>query len=432
MRFEQKIPANEGPDFATPNVLFVSTAAPPKGSPESLQVGKYLKYLVGYPIDVYLVTEAVPKKQRGWSNMEKKYQSVLTSLKQVIEVPLYRRQISALLRRVNTSVLPVTDDALLFTKATRKVRTNLVADPDIIYSRSTPFSSAVLAMKLKRIYQVPWIMHLSDPWVVSPFFKAGGTYENYHRKLEQQCFERADKISFTSRDQIALYENEYPRFKSKFIWFPNVFDDEEVAEESVISHGKIRFLHTGNFYGPGRSPEPFLRALENLYNSDKHCLDHVDCIFAGRHEKSVDEIFRKYKSIPVRHIGVLSQNEVLQLQRDSQVLIIIDWELPQEKAVFLLSKAVDYMAARKSMLAITTRESTIHKFVEGVYGRCFEHHDIEGIAGHIRYLIDDCGKNDKPVQVPYQVDMNYSASKNAQRLFELLQNLKMLKFEESQ
>jgi hypothetical protein len=121
----------------------------------------------------------------------------------------------------------------------------------------------------------------------------------------------------------------------------------------------------------------------------------------------------------------------LHRQKKSQVLIIIDWELPPEQAVFLLSKAVDYMAARKPMLAITTRGSTIHKLIDGVYGRCFEHHDTSGIARYLKWLIDNFKQRDGQVYETYPVDRDYSASGNAQRLYDLIQNLSNSKSTES-
>jgi hypothetical protein len=140
-------------------------------------------------------------------------------------------------------------------------------------------------------------------------------------------------------------------------------------------------------------------------------------------EPSLREIFRRYNTLPVEHIGVLTLDEVLHLQKNSQVLIIIDWALPKEKAVFLLSKAIDYIATGKPILAITTKGSTVYQLVEGVYGRCFEHDDLEGILGYLKYLIDGLRKNDQVVLKPYLADHKYSARNNASELFELMQSL---------
>ena len=339
-------------NHALMRVLFVSVAAPPKGSPESLQVSKFLKYLNCLPVEIHLVTERLPDKSKGWSTKETKYELLLGELAQVIEVPLFRYQFSAILRRLNDSVLPILDEAFLFSMFTNKVIKRLSGIPDIIYSRSTPFSSALLASKLSKSLKVPWIMHLSDPWVLSPFFEAHGIKGAYHQKVEHKCFEQADIVTFTSVDQITMYESKYPQYKSKFRWFPNVFDDDEVVLENVSpGDSDITFLHTGNFYGPGRSPLPILRAVDHLYRNERAYLENVKFSFTGHMEPYLSEIFRTYNNLPVEHIGVLTLDEVLHLQKKSQVLIIIDWALPKEKAVFLLSKAIDYNGYRKTNIS---------------------------------------------------------------------------------
>ncbi len=401
-------------------VMVISIASPPKGNPESLQVSRYLKYLSHKPLDIYLVTEQLPEASDGWVTFEKNYRHVLADVKQVIQIPTYRTIFYRIFSKIGIKYLPVLDEAFLFTLSAKKILRRFDGSPDIIYSRSTPFSSAVLAMKLSKIFNVPWIMHLSDPWVESPFFKIGGYNETFQRRVERTCFDLADRISFTSSEQIDMYRKKYPHYAAKFVWFPNVYDDESVNSHVRFKGKQLCFLHSGNFYGPGRSPEPILRALNYIRQKDMVSLKDVSFNFTGHKEPSIDNMFAKYPSIPAKHLGVLSLDQVQQLQRTSEVLIVIDWCLPKHQAVFLLSKIVDYMAARKPVLAITTKGSTIFNLVEGVYGKCFEHDDIAGIAEYIKLLINQI--RDTGI-APNQLDARYSASKNADQLYQLISDL---------
>ncbi len=401
-------------------MLFVSSAAPPKGSPESLQVGKYLKYLIGHPLNIHLVTEKLPKRNFGWRTKEVKYTGVLDLLAQIIKVPVYyHRYFHALVNRISPRVLPRLDNEFMFTFGTRRVQAELAELPDIIYSRSTPFSSAALALKLKKKYRVPWVMHLSDPWVMSPFFSEKGSVLKYHQNMEEECFKHADKITLTSAEQIKVYKERYPGYQSKFQWFPNVFDDEEVVTGQPYLSSSISFLHTGNFYGPGRSPYPLLKALESISNDKPEFLNNVSFLFAGFHEPSIDKLLSSYKSVGVKHLGVHNLQEIYVLQKQSAVLMVIDWQLTRSQAMFLLSKTVDYMAARKPILAITTPGSTLYKLIQGVYGQCFAHDDIEGISNYIVNLINQL-RNPATSQESYEVNQDYSAAYQAQRLYKLL------------
>lgn len=82
-------------------VLIVSIAAPPYGTPESLQFSKYLKYLSVKELDIYLVTAKLPKSNPGWRRVDLKYQPTLKNTKQIIKVPVYyNRYVSGTLRRL--------------------------------------------------------------------------------------------------------------------------------------------------------------------------------------------------------------------------------------------------------------------------------------------------------------------------------------------
>ena len=404
------------------NVLFVSIAGPPKGSPESLQVSKILKFLVKHPLNICLVTEELPIRNFGWRTIEQKYEPVLGKLSQIINLPVYyNRYFYALISRISSLILPRLDNEFLFTKAAAKVVRLVKQKPDIIYSRSTPFSSSVLALKLKRKYQIPWVMHLSDPWSISPFMKSKGPKFKYHQKMERNCFQEADIITLTSHQQIEIYKNTYPEYHSKFQWSPNVYDDDEVVVDKPSQSREMSFLHTGNFYGPGRSPEPILKAVAEIAKDYRSILDEVSFLFTGHQEPSIDRLINSYYQFGARHLGVLSLKGVYEMQRKSSVLILIDWNLPQHQAMFLLSKSLDYMAARKPVMAITTPGSTMHNLIQGVYGECFAHNDLEGIKRFLISIIKRYKKKDELFENPYEVNEDYAASINAKRLFHVLE-----------
>src|SRR5690606_19230405 len=93
------------------------------------------------------------------------------------------------------------DTDFLFHWEGKIILKKISSKPNIIYSRSTPFSSAILGIKLKQKLSVPWVMHLSDPWSDSPY----GNYKNtYNIKAERQCFESADLISFTTAETLSF------------------------------------------------------------------------------------------------------------------------------------------------------------------------------------------------------------------------------------
>ena len=148
-------------------VLFCSIAFPPKSDPECLQVAKYFKYLsqaTGYDFDV-----VTSKDNTLFMSVDEGLRSYDVGFVNKVKLPIYENKyLNFLIRKINHNRLLKPDSKFSFIKGFKKVIKNL-SKPDIIYSRSYPMSSAFLAEKLKDYYEVPWVMHLSDPWVGSPF-----------------------------------------------------------------------------------------------------------------------------------------------------------------------------------------------------------------------------------------------------------------------
>ena len=204
-------------------LLIISVSAPPKNAPESLQTGKYLKYLDKERFNITLVTSEI---SGGWRPYDEKLRRYLTGIKRVVKVPTWNnRYILKTVRLFKPSLLEMPDNDAPFhwrhQYVKKKIKTTI---PDIIYSRSTPISSSILALKLKSYYAIPWVMHLSDPWVDNPYLQAGKRGKEYNEIMEKRCFQEADRITVTSQKTFDLYQDKYPLYANKLLVLPNVYD----------------------------------------------------------------------------------------------------------------------------------------------------------------------------------------------------------------
>ncbi len=403
------------------SILIVSAAGPPKSSPESLQVSRYLKYLMlQETFSITLVTEKLPYKNFGWRTLEPEYEYLLQQVDQLIELPVYyHRWVHGLLKRINPGLFFRPDNESLFSRFPANVFRSLKIYPNVIYSRSTPFSSAVLAKKIRDRLGVPWLMHLSDPWVESPHFNPPKQYHNYHKALEFECFNKADLISFTTVETKKLYALKYPQFDSKYLVLPNVYDDDKMRVLLTPDTGPIRIVHTGNFYGQGRRPGLILKHLKHLEAQYPDLHRRLTVVFTGFLSEDAKAELKEFNCRSARYLGAIRLSEVLKLQHNADVLLLIDWELHPEKAVFQLSKSVDYLAAKRPILAITTKYSAIYKMVQGRYGVCFEHRDQLGLSSVLKDLAVN-GRNAEIFSGLHDLGNQYSANKNASILSDIL------------
>jgi hypothetical protein len=225
------------------NILVVSISAPPKNSPESLQTGRYIKGLAAR----HHVTLITGKAVKGWEPYDASVSGYLKSVKKIIELTPLPYRIVALLKKFLPGIV-FPDDSFYFIRKLNKLK-RITEKPDIIISRALPYTSCVLASGLAKHWNVPWIMHLSDPWADSPFMHLDEREKRRQQQLEKKCIEQAARVSLTSRKTVTFYKNKYPHCEDKFILLPNVFDDEQVNAVPVDFDWPLKFVFTGRLYG---------------------------------------------------------------------------------------------------------------------------------------------------------------------------------------
>lgn len=410
-------------------VLLVSIAFPPKRDPESLQVAKYCKYLNGHPgTQLDVVTSANP-------TLFMQTDSSLLHYAQGIDVALElkiweSKLVNYLIRKVRPEWLLYPDSKFSFWLQKKKV-VGKIEKPDVLYSRSYPVSSTLLALELKKAWNIPWVLHLSDPWAISsahslsPATSLKGRARAWNKKKEEECFQLADKICLTSTKTIELYQKEYSHIKSKFEYMPNVYDDAIVEPNPYSRSNKLTFLYTGGF-GTARDPEPLLNAIRSFWlEHAAQAAESVQFLFTGEMTRKNQDIFDSFRSIPIiKHLGILPYREITNLQRRAEILINIDSDISDPAhSVFFPSKLLDYMVAQRRILAITNGHSTTHQIVNNGLGDCFEFNDERGIANYFFEVFTRHQKNEIQYFHKPAISEEFSAKMNAKRLDVLFKKL---------
>jgi len=403
------------------NVLFVSIAFPPKSDPECLQTAKYFKYLAK---DKSLNIDVVTAHDKAlFMPIDKDLEEYAKGYRQIIKVPFFENKyLNYILRKIDNEILQYPDSKFLFYKKYKWVLKQLKYKPDIIYSRSSPISSAIMAYYLQKELKVPWIMHLSDPWTLDPDHIYNKS-KKWNEIMEKNCFMSATKISFTSHKTIELYKRKYPLLQDKFIFSPNVFDNDDVEKDNnFIFKNKIKIVFTGGLVG-NRTAEPFLKSLLIIKNKYPYILEDFEIVFAGGLDRVNKNIFEKYQNL-VTHIGKISYKQALKLQKEADILLLIDTEFKNEDdALFFPSKLLDYMIAKRRILAITDKDGTSWKFIEGKYGDCFIHSDTIGISNKLIEIWHKWKNKEDNYFTHNAIDYKYSSEYNAQKLIEIFKHI---------
>lgn len=403
-------------------VLFVSIAFPPKNDPECLQTAKYFKYLAADSrVAVSVATSRIPTLNMSYDHNLEHFN---TGYQQLISIPVFETKVTNFaLRKLLPGGIDYPDSKYSFYLQHRRVIRQLKQKPDVIYSRSFPMSSALMAYRLKKYYQVPWIMHMSDPWVGSPVHAYKGRQLRFNTHWQDACFEAADRIALTSLATIQFYKERYPQYAHKFEFFPNVYDPDDSRPTPVEFNSKLRIVYTGGLAGK-RSARVFLDGCSRLYAEDPTVSDQLEIIFAGPLDSENRAVFEQCSLPMVRHAGLLPFHESMKLIRTAHVLLILDLPIADPRmAMFFPSKILDYFLANRRMLALTSSGSSTDQVLRDYKSTVLRYDDADGVKAAIREALDHVKKKNEDYFLLGSIPEMYSAKVNASRLADLITSL---------
>lgn len=402
------------------NILLVAPAAPPKNSPEAIQVGRFLAAL-DQSIGVTLVTTPTV---RGWQ-WEDSTLAVERPGMQIITVtlPLHRLAQRILANR-HLKGLHVPDAdfwlPLLSDQALRKIKKK----PDVIYSRSVPFSSALLARRLKQRLGLPWMMHLSDPWYGNPYHQLPVGRRDTTRAMEAACVADADLISMTTEGQAAYYRERYPDRAPDIIVTPNMMPMPigPVISIPKLNRGTFRLVYTGALYG-NREPSTLLAALRLLHAQAPSEATKLEVEFYGN---MMPEIAAAIDATPgCRQHGAVSFDAAAAAQDGADALLTIEPDGSDALLRhFMPSKNLDYIARRKPILAITPAGSETERLCSAGYGWPIMPGDASGLAERLALLTRSHIAGDKPFVPPDPQHSLYRAERVAKLVLDTLRGMR--------
>lgn len=362
------------------NLLFISISSPHKSGPESIQVSRYLSSLSNHFNIEFITTKP---SNYGWTKTNPKGLEFLKkSTNKIIELKSFDNKLFSKLKSFLPERVKFPDRNFHFHLGFKKIIKKISNDPDIIYSRSGSLSATILAYKLSMHYQAPWILHLSDPWVDSPFMR---TSSEQHIIWEKKCFSKAKAITVTTENYKNLLLKKYPEHQNKFFTSYNVFAQHTYSSTTLGTEFKMAY--TGNFYG-NRTPKILLESLKISYATSPTLFKNVKLFFYGNMDDNITDMINSY-SLPFVIIkGPVKQNEVSNLIINSTIVINIEepFSTPFD-SLFLPSKVIDYIASQKYILSISSKNSPAFKIINNRYGKAFDFNEENKIAKFIEKLI---------------------------------------------
>ncbi len=220
---------------------------------------------------------------------------------------------------------------------------------DAIISTSAPLIGHIIANKLKTEYGLPWIADLRDLWSQNHNYRYGTLRRMLDRRLEIKTLKKADAITTVSEpwaDKLRMLHKE-----KKVYTIVHGFNPAEVNDPPARLTDKFTITYTGNIYPGKQSPSRFFASLRASLSDGTLDENDTEVRFFGPVEGWLDTEIKRYGlSGIVKQYGQIQREVSVAKQRESQVLLFLDWDDPQEKGLYS-GKIFEYLGARRPILA---------------------------------------------------------------------------------
>ena len=267
--------------------------------------------------------------------------------------------------------------------------------PDVIWSTYPVLSAHLIASKLHKKYDIPWVADYRDP--LQCHYDASAQYYSRLKKcLEKSMIKHASKVVLTTDSSVDLYRDIYPeQSKAKFNCIENGFYQEQPKQSysiNTVQNAKFNLLYSGVLYANGRDPKPLFIALASLKKQGKIDVSNFILNFRGTENNFKNEL-RSYdiKDL-INFLPAISFAEALQEMSRASANILIQDEVFNRQ---IPGKIFDYISARRPVLALTPHNSAT-KTVIDKFNFGFSAHTSAEIEAMITQLMTteiDCNED---------------------------------------
>jgi glycosyltransferase involved in cell wall biosynthesis len=248
---------------------------------------------------------------------------------------------------------------------------------DVIVTTSPPSSVHLVGAAVKRATGIPWVADLRDSVVAHPHRDA----ERFVVRVKEQGEHAVAKLIARSADAIvavseAIADEVRERApKGRVVTIANGSDFDDFAGIKRHESPRFRITHAGSFFGK-RDPRPFLTAFEQAG------FDDMVARFLGDFRSS-DREWAEQLSLGDRLelISYAPRRRSLELQRDSEVLLLLIPEAGGRGKGVLSGKVFEYLAADRPILAVVPPDGAAAELIRSAdAGVVVAPDDIHGIV----------------------------------------------------
>ncbi len=358
-------------------VLIITYYWPPSGGAGVQRWLKFVKYLREFGWEPIVYTPENPEAPDIDNSLEKDIPDNLTVIKRKIWEPYtaYKKFIGQEKeQKINAGFLSenkkpklsenisvwirgnffIPDARKFWIKPSVKFLTNYLKNNpvDAMISSGPPHSMHMIALGLKQRLGIPWLADFRDPWTNIDFYddlKLSKYADKKHHALEQKVLKNADSVVLVSNGMADDFNKIYHR---NYEVITNGYDSDDISNGSKIELDKKFSISYIGTMVKTRNPISFWKAINQIINLNKEFAKNIDIKLIGKIDYSVQQSIEEFQLQKyITKINYLPHNEVIKLQKQSQVLLLLINNTPNAKMI-LTGKFFEYMASHRPILCI--------------------------------------------------------------------------------
>jgi hypothetical protein len=230
---------------------------------------------------------------------------------------------------------------------------------DVIFSTSPPETTHLIARRLKREFNIPWVADLRDLWSGDHYRRRHPVKRRVLKVIERRVLRDADAIVTVSEPWREALARDHG--SDRVVCLPHGFDPDDYPTAPPPASTTFVVSYMGSLDREFQDPTPFLEAAGDLVRSGeipRECL-RIDFYVFGDDLPDFAALTARFglDGVVTRHASV-EYRESLARQQASTVLLALQWQSEAGKGNPPL-KVFDYLGARRPILVVGSGEHVL-------------------------------------------------------------------------
>ena len=189
---------------------------------------------------------------------------------------------------------------------------------DAIFSTSPPETAHLIARRLSRDFDIPWIADLRDLWADDHFRQRPMIKRIALKFMEKHILKNADAVVTVSMPWADTLRRSIGGPLSKVKVIENAFDEEDFKQLTHTSNDKFTITYTGKLHGDRQPVGLFFKAVKDLAASGRIDAKKIEIRFyaLGYDKPDIRGMAESYDLADiVKDLGRIGYKESLQAQK---------------------------------------------------------------------------------------------------------------------